>query len=314
MKRDEWLIIFLPLVVTWYLDRITKNFALGLEQVKSYWFLHFSLHHNPGAMLGLFSDLPPVLRVVSLSTGGAFLVCTYALIQYLLPIKSLVLRSGMSILLGGILGNVTDRILWGHVVDFIILGWQDQIASPAFNVADALQWVGYALIVYAIIRDGEILWPENNNRRRYWINPHFQLKYCYILLGVGFGISLITLVFSYTYIRVTVIELVGTNQMLLEKFLGPFAITFALISLGFSVGLFAVGKIISHKIAGPIYAFEMYMQDLINAQKGQGQIREFKLRAHDEFKNLEKLAYQIRTAVLDSRIPPEPLNKPPTDP
>ena len=58
-----------------------------------------ALHHNPGAMLGLFSDLPPVLRIVSLSTGGAFLVVIYALIQYLLPIKSLILRSGMSVLL-----------------------------------------------------------------------------------------------------------------------------------------------------------------------------------------------------------------------
>lgn len=291
MKRNEWLFVFLPLILTWWIDRVTKMWALKIPGLISYGWAHFSLHQNPGAMLGLFADLPPVLRVVSLSTGGAFLVCTYALIQYLLPIKSMKLRMGMSILLGGILGNVTDRILWGHVVDFIILG-PATMASPAFNMADALQWIGYALIVMAIMRDGDLLWPENNVRKQYWVNRGFQLKYCFTLLGVGFGISLITMVFSYTYLRVTILELVGNNPMLLDKFLIPFAITFALICVGFSVGLFTFGKIVSHKIAGPIYAFEKYTNELLDEYNKSP--RRFKLRSKDEFKNLEELAAKLQ--------------------
>jgi signal peptidase II len=297
MKKHEWLIVFLPLVATWFVDRITKMWAVDLDGIKSFGYLGFVLHHNPGAMLGLFSELPPVLRVVSLSTGGAFLVCTYGLIQYLLPIKSLTLRTGMSILLGGILGNVTDRILWGHVVDFIVIG-NVQLSSPAFNLADALQWVGYALIVSAIVREGELLWPENNARKVYWINPTFQLKYCFLLLGMGLGISLIALVFSYTYLRVTMIELVGSNQILLDKFLIPYAMIFTLLAIGFSAGLFAVGKVISHKIAGPIYAFEKYAQDLMD-----GKDRPFKLRTKDEFKELEALAIKIRDKLQEQRPP-----------
>lgn len=291
MKKSEWLIVFVPLVVTWFLDRITKMWAVGLQGTLEFPGFIFVLHHNPGAMLGLFSDLPPVLRIVSLSTGGAFLVCTYALLQYMLPIKSLSLRSGMSILLGGILGNVFDRILWGHVVDFIVIGYGEYL-SPAFNVADALQWVGYGFVVKAIIRDGELLWPENNARKMFWINPQFQLKYCFVLLGVGLGISLISAVFSYTYLRVTMIDLVGNNQMILDKFLLPFIITFSLVSLGFCAGLFAVGKVISHKIAGPIYAFEKYMDNLM-----EGKDRKFQLRAKDEFKELEALAIRIREKI-----------------
>jgi signal peptidase II len=300
------------LIATWAVDRVTKLWALDIPGVLSYAWLHFSLHHNPGAMLGLFADLPPVLRIVSLSTGGAFLVCTYALIQYLLPIKSLTLRTGMSILLGGILGNVTDRIIWGHVVDFIILG-PPNMASPAFNLADALQWIGYGLIVTAIIRDGELLWPENNARKVYWINPHFQLKYCFLLLGVGLGISLVTMVFSYTYLRVTILELVGNNPILLDKFLIPFALTFTLVCIGFSVGLFAVGKIISHKIAGPIYAFEKYILEMTEAGKNPNELRNFKLRTKDEFKNLENLARHLRETMVrlqpgfDSHPEPEVL-------
>jgi signal peptidase II len=291
MKRNEWLIVFLPLIITWYLDRITKSWAMGIEGLQSYGFIHFALHHNPGAMLGLFADLPPVLRVVSLSTGGAFLVCTYALIQYLLPIKSLILRSGMSILLGGILGNVSDRIAWGHVVDFIIVGTRD-FSTPAFNLADALQWIGYGLIVYSIVREGELLWPENNARKRYWINPRFQLKYCYLLLAAGAGISLVTMVFSYTYMRVAMIEMVGNNPVILDKFLVPFAITFSLVCIGFSIGLFAVGKVISHKIAGPIFAFEKYANELIDGTANAD--RNFKLRSRDEFKELEPLANRLK--------------------
>ncbi len=292
MKKHEWLIVFVPLLLTWTIDFVTKQWAMTLVGVSSFGPATFVLRHNPGAMLGLFSDLPPVLRIVSLSTGGAFLVCTYAFIQYLLPIKSLTLRTGLSILLGGILGNVTDRILFGHVVDFIVFR-TSSLSSPAFNVADALQWVGYGLIVSAIVKEGELLWPENNARKMYWINSRFQLKYCFLLLGVGLGVGLISMVFSYTYLRVTMLELVGNNQIVLDKFLRPFAVTFGIITLGFCAGLFTVGKIISHKIAGPIYAFEKFMTDLMD-----GKNRPFKLRNKDEFVHLEVLAHRIQAHLI----------------
>lgn len=287
MKKREWLIVTLPLLITWFLDRISKIWAADLTQIKNYGFLHFILHHNHGAMLGLFSDLPSVLRIVSLSTGGAFLLCTYALIQYLLPIKSLTLRTGLSILIGGIIGNVTDRILWGYVVDFIVIG-TPTLSTAAFNIADALQWVGYAMIASAIIREGDLLWPENNVRKQYWVNMSFQLKYCFILMGVGLSLTLICLVFSYTYIRVTIQELVGNNVYLLNKFLFPYVITFIIICVAFCAILFAVGRIISHRIAGPLYAFERFLAATL-----EGKPATLKLRNGDEFKHLEELSAQI---------------------
>lgn len=305
MKKHEWMIVFIPLLITWVIDFVTKQWASTLVGVKNYGYLFFVLHHNPGAMLGLFADLPPVLRIVSLSTGGAFLVCTYAIIQYLLPIKSLSLRTGLSILLGGILGNVTDRILFGHVIDFIVVG-TPTMASPAFNMADALQWFGYGLIIYAIIKEGDLLWPENNARKMYWINSHFQLKYCFFLLGVGLSVGLISLVFSYTYLRVTMLELVGNNTMLLNKFLIPYTLTFIVITIGFSAGLFTIGKIISHKIAGPIYAFEKFMTDAMD-----GKNRPFKLRSKDEFKHLEALAERIQKHLIQYNALPAKHNAEP---
>lgn len=288
MRKRDWLLITLPLILTWVIDRVSKIAASQLTGISTHGPVSFILHHNHGAMLGLFSDLPAVLRIVSLSTGGAFLICTYAIVQYLLPIRSLTLRSGLSILLGGILGNVADRIIYGYVIDFIVLG-TPSLSSPAFNMADALQWVGYGLIVFAIVQEGDVLWPENNARKQYWINKKFQLKYCLVLMGVGLSLTLISLVFSYTYLRVTISELVGNNLFLLNKFLIPFVVTYAIICIAFCGILFAVGRLISHRIAGPVYAFEKFLMDVL-----EGKDRTFKLRSGDEFKHLEELAEKVR--------------------
>ncbi len=287
-KKWEWLIIYVPLILCWGLDRITKQLALGLEGMKSLGIFHLILHFNHGAMLGIFSDLPALLRIVSLSTGGAFLIFTYGIIQYLLPIKSVTLRAGMSILLGGILGNVSDRIIWGYVVDFLVIG-TPTLSTAVFNLADAFQWVGYGMIIFALIKENQILWPENNSRKQYWINPHFQLKYCFILVGVGIGLSIIAGVFSYTYLRVTIIEITGPDTTLINKFLIPFVITFIIISITFLSSLFLIGKLISHKTAGPLYAFERFLEKII-----KGEFEPLKLRAGDEFQHLEELANKIR--------------------
>lgn len=290
------MIVLLPLFFTWGIDQVTKTFAEGIRGLQFYGPFGLILHHNHGAMLGLFSDLPAVLRIVTLSTGGAFLIFSFAIIQYLLPIKSLMLRSGMSVLLGGILGNVTDRIVNGYVIDFLLLGSPEQ-ATPAFNLADALQWVGYAMIAIALIRESEILWPADNTRKRMWINIRFQLRYCFILTGVGLGFALIAGVFSYTFLRVTIIDLVGNNQKLLDHYLIPFVLTFMIVSMAFAAVLFLVGRVLSSRIAGPLYAFEKFLDDLV-----AGRPRPLRLRTGDEFKHLETIAARLSQQVIENQL------------
>ena len=296
LRRLDWTIVLLPLFLTWGIDQGTKALAEGIRGLHFFGPFGFVLHHNHGAMLGLFSELPAVLRIVTLSTGGAFLIFSFAIIQYLLPIKSLLLRSGMSVLLGGILGNVTDRIVNGYVVDFLLLGSPEK-ATPAFNMADALQWVGYAMIATALIRESEILWPADNTRKRMWVNVKFQLRYCFILTGVGLGFALIAGVFSYTFLRVTIIDLVGNNQKLLDHYLVPFVITFIVVSMGFAAVLFLVGRVLSSRIAGPLYAFERFLDDLV-----AGRPRPLKLRTGDEFKHLEKIAARLSQQVIENQL------------
>ena len=54
--------------------------------------------------------------------------------------------SALALILGGAVGNVIDRLLHGHVVDFVQLHWRGWY-FPAFNVADSAITVGAALLV-----------------------------------------------------------------------------------------------------------------------------------------------------------------------
>lgn len=203
MSKKDWTLVIGLVIAVWAIDLITKEIAeTYIHKLQFYGPIGLIFHRNPGAMLGMFADLPKLLRVVTLSTGGAFLVFIYGAIQYLLPLRSIILRAGMSILLGGILGNVTDRILEGSVRDFIMIG-TPRMSTPAFNFADAIQWVGYAMVVFSLIKDGNQFWPEMNTRKRIWVYPKFQIKYIFILISIGVGFSVISGVFSYTYIWIT---------------------------------------------------------------------------------------------------------------
>ncbi len=296
----DWLFIVSLVILVWGVDQITKLWAVNnITSLQFYGPFGLVLHRNPGAILGAFSDLPPILRVVSLSTGGAFLVFIYGAIQYLLPQRSFVLRLGMSILLGGILGNVTDRILAGSVVDFLILG-SYKFSTPAFNFADAIQWVGYSMVVYSLIREGNQLWPNDNERTKVWVLPKFQMKYIFVLISIGLAFALISGVYAYTFISVTIEDIApGNSDYLKTRFLIPFLETFSIISLGFIMLLFAIGKILSHRTAGPLYAFELFLEDVLN-----GIDRPLKLRSGDEFHHLEVLAESVR-AKIRTKFPEE---------
>lgn len=295
MKKRDWLLVIGLVPLIWFIDQVTKTWAnASLSELKFFGPVGFVLHHNRGAIMGTFSDLPPLLRVVSLSTGGAFLIFIYGAIQYLLPSKHMQMRVGMSLLLGGILGNVSDRILHGQVTDFILLGSRE-LWTPAFNFADAIQWFGYILLVYGLIKDGSLLWPDANVRKNIWINPRFQMKYILTIVSIGTSFALVSGVFAYTFLKVTIHDLVvGPSNITEHRFLTPFLQTYAVISVGFMFSLFILGRILSHRVAGPVYGFEAYLRDLI-----KGKDRRFKVRKGDEFKHLENLAEVLRPLLLD---------------
>lgn len=296
MSIKKWSLILLPFFSVIFLDQLTKQWAIQIQEINSFSLLTFHLNLNQGLVLGLFSDLPKLLRVVSLSTGGSFLLFLYLLMQYLLTTPALLLRAGMSIFIGGVLGNVIDRIHWGFVVDFIKIG-PPGFQTAIFNLADLFQIVGFILIVYSLFKDGERLWPEKEGRKSFWINKKFQFKYSIILSAAGLCLSCITLIFCYTYLRIVLSEFPASPNLSVNKILMSFIIIYSLISLFFCVCLFFFGKFISHRIAGPLYAFERFLDNLLD-----GKHTELKLRAGDEFKHLEEVSTKLQEKLHNYKI------------
>lgn len=295
MKTIDWLFVVATLLLAVIADQATKNWAWDMQE---HWVgpIHFVLVNNDGAMLGLFSKLPAFLRIVTLSTSGFFILCLYAFLQFMVPVKVMRLRIGLSLLVGGILGNVLDRTYYGFVVDFISLQYKS-FHTPIWNVADMIQWVGYSLLIYSLFKDGKELWPDEDSRNKFWINKKFQLKYAAIFISTGVLVSLVCMVFSYTYFQIALKEL-GVYESHTE-YTKAFLISFGILVLAFSVALFGVAKFISHRIAGPVYAFERFLSAAIDGKGLDEEKKALQLRAGDDFKHLEELAEKIKARMIE---------------
>lgn len=291
MKKKDWILITALIFSIIIADQLTKSWALTELRVFGRWlnpFLGCFLHKNHGAMLGSFSNLPPLLRIVSLATGGVFLIFIFTIIMNILQHRLIVLRTGMAILLGGILGNVMDRITHGPVTDFLVIKAFGRY-SPAFNIADAIQWVGYILVCYSIFKDGHLIWPDDNKRNKFWIDRKYQLKYGLTFVGYSAVFSLILGVYSYTFLKVIISESLKHSTTISNQTLLPFVAVFTIISTSFLIVIFILGLRLSHRSVGPVFAFLSYITDLRT-----GKTRNLKLRSHDEFKYLESEAKLLK--------------------
>ena len=68
-----------------------------------------------------------------------------------------------AMIIGGAVGNVIDRLLYGHVVDFLLFYWQDWF-YPAFNIADSFICVGAVLLVVDGLKNKKP--SENGNKEK----------------------------------------------------------------------------------------------------------------------------------------------------
>ena len=109
-------------------------------------FLNIVHARNPGAAFSFLADAPAWFR------GPFFVVITVAAIAALLyviarlPHEDRLMRFALGGVLGGAVGNLVDRILYGEVTDFIDVYWGSH-HWPAFNVADSSITVAVVAVV-----------------------------------------------------------------------------------------------------------------------------------------------------------------------
>jgi len=105
--------------------------------------LAFTYVQNTGSLFGIFQGNAFILGLVSLSVSIG--ICWYAWHQ---PKHSGVLPYvTLGFLLGGALGNMLDRLIFGFVVDFFDIQWMGKNIWPVFNVADIAVDVAIALFL-----------------------------------------------------------------------------------------------------------------------------------------------------------------------
>jgi signal peptidase II len=102
--------------------------------------------HNTGAAFSFLSDAGGWQRWVFVGLGVAVSTGILVWLRRLPPKGQGLLAAGLSLIVGGALGNVIDRVLHGYVIDFIRVHY-DEHYFPAFNVADSAITVGAVLIV-----------------------------------------------------------------------------------------------------------------------------------------------------------------------
>ncbi|ASV36620.1 lipoprotein signal peptidase [Pseudomonas sp. NS1(2017)] len=145
--RLGWLVLSLLVLV---IDQVSKaHFEGSLQMFQQIVvipdYFSWTLAYNTGAAFSFLAD------------GGGWQRWLFALIAVVVSAVLVVwlkrlgrddtwLAIALALVLGGALGNLYDRIALGHVIDFILVHWQNRWYFPAFNFADSAITVGAIML------------------------------------------------------------------------------------------------------------------------------------------------------------------------
>jgi signal peptidase II len=145
----HWIVFLMTAGLILVFDQLTKawlvaNLSPGEVVSVAGDLIRLIFSQNSGALFGLFRDNAVLFGIVSLGVVG-FIVAYHARAG-----RSLYLSIALGLLLGGALGNLTDRLRLGYVIDFVDLGiggfrWY------TFNVADAAISTAIVMLVAAAL-------------------------------------------------------------------------------------------------------------------------------------------------------------------
>ena len=136
-------------------DQFAKEWALAAlkEPVSVFPSLNLVLVHNPGAAFGFLSQAGGWQRWFFIAAGLAIGVFVAVWLYRCARSGRRWLSVALTLVLGGALGNLWDRIVRGAVVDFIDV-YYGRFHWPAFNVADAAITVGAAILIFTAFFGG----------------------------------------------------------------------------------------------------------------------------------------------------------------
>ncbi len=152
----KYTIFTITLVVILLLDQLTKivinsSFALYESLSVIPGLFNITYIRNPGAAFGFLADADPVFRSIFFTAVSVVAIVFIVLVIRKIKAGELLSTFGLSLIFGGALGNLIDRIRFGEVIDFLDF-YLGSYHWPAFNVADSAISIGAALLIWEIIR------------------------------------------------------------------------------------------------------------------------------------------------------------------
>lgn len=141
-----WLALVAVLVLLdfWTKHAASQNLELYRPREVFSW-LNLTLAHNTGAAFSFLAGGGGWQRWFL--SGVAVVICAVLLIWlWRLPHRARLLPTALCLILGGAIGNLIDRIRFGHVVDFIDVHYADW-HWPAFNLADSIIVIGVGVLL-----------------------------------------------------------------------------------------------------------------------------------------------------------------------
>ncbi len=118
--------------------------------------LRFSYVQNSGVAFGLFARSQSVWKPYLLAAMAVVAVAVILVYSSRMPSNRVLLQVALAITMGGILGNFTDRVVHGFVVDFIEFHYKELFYWPTFNVADSAISIGIALLLIDTVKNPEM--------------------------------------------------------------------------------------------------------------------------------------------------------------
>ncbi len=157
LLKDYWLLFLIAGVII-IVDQVSKayirtHFAEGVDVWAPWpWLLPYARIinvGNTGVAFGMFQGMGSVFAILAI-------IVSIAIIYYFprVPATDWTLRVAMGLQLAGAVGNLIDRIIQGHVTDFISVG-----NFPVFNVADSSITIGVGVLLLGI-------WLQERRQKR----------------------------------------------------------------------------------------------------------------------------------------------------
>src|SRR6266404_6759150 len=150
--RAMYLLIALIVVL---LDRWSKHVVAQRIALYSHIqiipvFFRLSHSENTGAAFSLFADSPAPWKTAMLIAFSAIALVVVSVLLWKNHHAHVVTGIGLSLIMGGALGNLWDRLARGRVVDFLLFYYK-RYQWPVFNLADSAIVVGAGLLVLEIL-------------------------------------------------------------------------------------------------------------------------------------------------------------------